>query len=351
MQLLTMTKRRTSDLQDWMPKFKDYLYYPYDRCISRLNFKPDLFRFKLSCEPLSEIKNLNGNSLSWEDCCFQRSQELLKLNKKKYYISYSGGIDSTTAMISLLKNWKPEDLKKIVLFMSHDSILENINFFNSHLKDFPIECALGDASHLLLNDDSVLITGELGDQLFGAEAVGEISKLFGEQAIHYPFTDIAPKLFTQITGSKKTGLSLFERLHPCTAESPIQLNSAFDFFWWINFSQKWQYVKYRFLELETWNPKAIYGKHVLHFYDTLYFQNWSLKNHDLKIKNNWESYKFTAKEYIYNFTKNIDDLNLVKAQSLPKLYNLSRLRLAMDENLKPITSNQELANYARSEAI
>ncbi|PKV53177.1 hypothetical protein ATE84_5313 [Aquimarina sp. MAR_2010_214] len=51
---------------------------------------------------------------------------------------------------------------------------------------------------------------------------------------------------------------------------------------------------------------------VFHFFKSTNFQKWSMSNHNCKIKKEWNSYKYVAKEYIYKFHQ--DDFYLIKKE-------------------------------------
>ena len=93
--------------------------------------------------------------------------------------------------------------------------------------------------------------------------------------------------------------------------APIPLESNFDMFWWINFCVKWQTVYMRLLAhtaernahlLSPSYLKSYYAP----FYNTEAFQLWSMNNPRQRMKNGWRSYKWPAKEVIYEFTKDAD---------------------------------------------
>jgi hypothetical protein len=72
--------------------------------------------------------------------------------------------------------------------------------------------------------------------------------------------------------------------------------------WWWNFALKWDEVKYRMF-MSTIVDKT---PDFMHFTDTDTFQLWSISNPDKKIKDTPESYKFTAKDYIFDYTSDAD---------------------------------------------
>ena len=58
---------------------------------------------------------------------------------------------------------------------------------------------------------------------------------------------------------------------------------------------------------------------MISFYDDVDIQRWSIVNHDLKHKGTWQTYKWPSKEYIYNFTKDVEYRdNKTKYKSLPE---------------------------------
>lgn len=344
--LLALTKRPSFSIASLLNN-PLLAQFPFESGISRLNYKPDLFRFDLKSERINEITSTPKSSLSWEECCAERALSLLKLGKQRYYLSFSGGIDSTTALVAMLKYWPASEIEKIFVVMTETSILENQNFFDKYVSKLNIVHAQAQNASRLLHDDSVFLSGELGDQLFGSDILHEACEYFGEDCLHKDYKQFTPKLIAERGLGAKQGGAIFERISPIVEECPFPIRTMHDFFWWYNFTQKWQYVKFRHMELYDWDLSKRYGSHVLHFFDSIEFQKWSLQNHDLKIRKDWESYKFTAKEFIYEFTKHKPDLNLKKVQSLKRTYMLSRLRVGITAQFKPLYNLDDLKPYVR----
>lgn len=346
--LLAYTQKNNSDLQKLF-KNNRLLQVPFDRCNSRLKYRTELFNFAKASESLAELLADTSRPMSWAECCRQSALDFLALNKQDYYISYSGGIDSTAAVVSLLETWSEEDLKRVTILLSHHSIEENVSFFNKYITRFKIANSLENTSDRLLASDSIFITGELGDQLQGSDIMGFAAELYGNSCLKEDYLQHVPKILSAFLKSEEAGKEIFNRFNPIVEECPFPIRTTHDFFWWYNFTQKWQHVKYRFAESPHWDMRAQYDSHVRHFYDRVYFQRWSLENHDKKMKKTWESYKFSAKEYIYGFTKNPDDLNLKKVQSLKKNYILSSKRIGYTADYKPIKNIEELRTYVRQD--
>jgi len=320
------------------------------RTISRLKTKPDVFYFCKGAESIQELLEMPQQNLSWEECCFQRAEQLLRLKKDRYYISYSGGIDSTAVLVAMQEVWPKADLEKVVVLLSKTSIEENPTFFNRHVSKYPLETSLQNASRLLRKPNTLLVTGEMGDQLFGSVILMLPCQEEGDQILKADFREAVPGIFKglQLHMGQLSESTNYERFYQIVEECPFPIQTTFDFFWWFNFTQKWQFVKYRFLQSSDWDLHLRYGEQILHFYDTIAFQQWSLKNHDLKIQDTWESYKFTNKEFIYKYTKDPEQLTLRKIQSLLKTFTLNEKRMAITSDYREVNSIEELRNYVRS---
>lgn len=344
--LLNFCKARSSDLRDLL-KLDFLLTGPFDRLVSRTKVNLSLFNFVNAAEPLSELTKDDIPRLTFAECCLQRARDLLALNREIYYISWSGGIDSTCLMTAILQTWPAADLKRLRIVLTAGSIAENPSFFAQYISKFPLINGVVSPSTYLVNTDAILLTGELGDQLFGSDIFLPALAIHGDGILSAPYKEILPTVLETWTKKIGTGNQILDYFNPIAAEAPFKIVTAHDFLWWLNFTQKWQHVKFRFIELKTWDLRARYNTSVAHFFDTPYFQRWSLENHDKKIKKTFASYKFTAKEFIFDFTKNSSDLALVKVQSLKTLYTYSEKRIAVDQNYNEISSIEELSQYVR----
>lgn len=328
----------------------ELLYNPFCRTVSRIEYCPDLFQYDLKAEYLPDFFKKKIPSYSWEECCYRRAKELLDLGRSQYYISWSGGIDSTVMIISLLLTWPRDALKKVIIYLSHSSVYENPAVFDLCIAQLPLRSSLVDISSELVGSDALLVTGELGDQMFGSDILGPAAKTYGDQILWKNYKETVPGVIDLWNRKEGTGRAIFEHFHPIVEECPFPIRTTYDFFWWLNFSQKFQHVKYRFVELCSWDLRAKYGKQILHFFDTPYFQRWSLDNHDLKIGKTWESYKLEAKKFIVKFTKNSEDYKQDKIPSLALRNFLVEKRLAVNSAYQAIQTPEELEYYVRKKS-
>jgi hypothetical protein len=76
-----------------------------------------------------------------------------------------------------------------------------------------------------------------------------------------------------------------------------------------------------------------------HFYSTVDFQKWSMLNHDLKIKDDWKSYKWEAKRLIYEFDHNADYRdNKMKVGSLWNLFRQQKGHCALTDDYRYLST-------------
>jgi hypothetical protein len=315
--------------------------FPFYTSVSRLKYKPDSFNCKLYSKPLVDIVSLPNHTLSFADCCDQRAIELLYL-PENIYVMWSGGIDSTTLLVAILKNWPIQELSRVTVLCDNNSIKENRNFFKTVVENFKI---LPSTSHVEKYCKlGYVVTGELGDQIFGGE-LGKCVEAWGESAIHDDWKIIVPKWFDLL--SAKYGAESYDNYKNIANESPFELKTTRDFLWFLNFTQKWQHVQLRTLVSTTWTDPKKYFTKVISFYDTEYFQVWSLHNHDKKIKNTYLSYKYLAKDYVIDYTKDTSFINKPKIVSLISLYFGAEFNWSIDEDWNFLDKEQTMLRVAK----
>lgn len=317
---------------------------PFVRMISRLNYKPEGLKFTLASEPIHEIAGLKSN-WNLRECLEKRAQELVQLPFDKIFISYSGGIDSTAVVISFLKFCSAEQRRKIVILANLESLRENRGFFSTVVENFKVESIFKDFSQRLISENAILVTGEHGDQLFGSDLIATAVRAFGDEAIHRSYKETAITVVKRFVGDEGLAKAFFENVHPIVEECPFPIRSTHDFFWWYNFSLKWQYVKFRYLANAGWSTPDLNFQRVRHFFDTPYFQKWSLSHHDQKIGKEWSTYKYPLKDFIFEFTYDAAYNTKEKVPSLPLTQLFMQFNDGFDANFKPLTQQEILENY------
>lgn len=337
---LSMSGVQTLPLKPIFPRV-----YPYTQMVSRVLIDEiDPFHYTLCVEPISDILKLPSTTKSFGDVAEEHAVALKTLDEP-IYIMYSGGIDSSSAVISLMRTWSAEELKRVTILASHHSANEFPELWNVIVDKFKgrIQPSFRHIEHYC--EKGYVITGEHGDQLFGSDVIRTIHKMFGDEGIHKPWQDIMPAVYTKSFGPDIVD-GFIARYEATLNACPFPLKSSFDWIWWFNFTNKWQHVKYRFLANSPWRAPKENFKKIKHFYDTPAWQRWSFDNHDKKIGALYQSYKLAAKEYIVRSTGFSDYLRKPKVGSLYQIWRSTEFYEAIDTSLNYLTREQAV-EYVR----
>ncbi|NBV77477.1 hypothetical protein EBR66_04915 [bacterium] len=302
-----------------------------------------LIKTPIAMHSVFPMPQLRAQPKSFEDICNERARQLLDLthnSNRNLYVFWSGGIDSTLVLVSLLKQATSEEKKKIIVLMTENSIEEYPLFFEKHIIGTLQVSATTMFPHIL-GTDNIIVGGEGNDQLFGSDVMAKLILSYTESFIHAPYQ--REKFFTYfdsiLSEPKVTNFYLdqFERL---AAHAPMPIKSNLDFVWWINFSCKWQSVFMRMLTFTT--PRYlnnitkdyVHGPYQ-HFFFTDDFQLWSMNNLDKRIRETWNTYKWVCKDIIYEYTKDAEyRKNKLKKGSLSSLLTLRSPYNFMDDEYR-----------------
>jgi hypothetical protein len=246
---------------------------------------------------------------TYAELCAKRADDLLRMAATldvPIYVAWSGGVDSTCLLISLLENGNERE--RIIVLGDENSIREYPLFYQKVIRE---RLKTAHASHFgdILGTPSLFVSGECNDQLFGSDIIGEAISYFGIKAVLGRMQrELLTSLFElKLNGDRDTAL-FFSGLYGRFRETaPIALKTNFDLLWWINFAVKWQTVQMRALIFAKKSLTPDYIKAFYHpFYNTHDFQLWSMNNPDQRIKDSWASYKWPAKEIIFGYTKDAE---------------------------------------------
>ena len=312
-----------------LPGIKKFSYYfrMYNPGVVPVD-RTNTIRLPVHVKSLYPLPTFRPINKTFEEICNERAVELLKHADalgEQLYTFWSGGIDSTLLLVSLLKNATPAQKENIMVLMTEESIAENPNFYRDHIQG-RLRTDSSDSFSYLLGTRHILLDGEHNDQLFGSDIVASVMQKYGDEVIHTPyrrelFVDFFGGLIDD-TAIASFYVDLFEKLF---AAAPIPITTVYDGFWWINFALKWQTVNLRKLPFVAprnaarVTPEYVATRH-LHFYSTDDFQLWSMNNPDKKIKDSWKTYKWPCKDIIYDYTKDAEYRdNKIKRGSLYSL--------------------------------
>ena len=308
-------------------------------------------------------------STNIHDLVNQTACELIK--QGSISVQWSGGVDSTTVLLSLIAN--RIDKNDLVVLLDQNSIVEYPKLYLWLQKQRYNLQIVKDWRHSLAICKTDMITnGWCADQLFGSiffhEAPDQYDKTVDQllqtcrlyQHMKLPKTDreYAVDVFKQM------GKDLFN----------VDINIAAELGWMINFCLKWTWVS-SFNELYLANTDNQFKTKV--FYDTSQFQSWAVNNFLQIHQNNIygsESvyYKQPLKQYCYKVFK--DDNFLYNKTKKPswnaaltdrlgkslettetvtikttKGYDIYELPISGDYNQLSQQRNELLSNYLKND--
>lgn len=254
------------------------------------------------------IPTLDLPVASFEDCVMARAAELAE--HPRVTLFYSGGLDSTCVLLALLEAIDGRTRLKIAT--TPDAQRENPKLWNEVILKLPIELA----STALQNRDrdTVYVTAELADQLFGSDRALSDFEVVSKQ----PIGDLPAFVRSKVASTADRFIT--ERLYEVAKHSPVELRTVLDLLWWVNFTGKWQAVALR--------ADAFAGSQqrpLVPFFNTYQFQRlamsdqldrWSNEPSLLTYKQ--DERKFIAKRF------NWPELN--QKQKVGSLYNVVRHR-------------------------
>lgn len=264
--------------------------------------------------PCPEI-NLNF-SKTFEEITDQRSKELLDLcrnNNRRLGIYYSGGIDSTVALASLIKNWPAADYQNIEVFLNQVSVVENYYFFKEQIleNNIPYTFIYGNVTNGLNLNNYVLTDGEPADKLWFVNIGLTYFKNHGKDCLKYKWKDRSNQLigFVSLYVGDEYANLYWNKISEALEEFP-HVQTVGDWFSWINynyhtvghiFSTKWALRTNK--DKESWDN---FQQYYQPWFITTDYQQWAWGTSKLE-KNNFSSiteYKKEAKNYIFDVDRN-----------------------------------------------
>ena len=237
------------------------------------------------------------------DLMDRRAAELLE-QPGEIRLFWSGGIDSTAALVALLRNAARGARERITVWMNDASIGEYPLFFRKfiepedglRIRNFGSvppanvylsrsQAAIAEAAGEAEFDGGIVVTGECGDQLHGSSAI------FGNELLDAPAERVL-----DAPGVRRWR----EVVEAFNARAPYRLATAPDVLWWWNFAVKWADVCHRSLLFCRSAGQIAAARH---FFRRRYFQQWAMSKPELRRLSRPEDYKMELKRYIEEFTK------------------------------------------------
>lgn len=298
------------------------------------------------------VRDLSGFNKTYAEVAIERAQDLVAQARRvdrPLLLLYSGGIDSTAMVISFIMALGA-DTRDITIAMNATSLRENPKFYKDHIRGrFQL---LGSETALDLLDGSYLVVGgEFNDQIFGSDVYRQIINWAGMRMLYEPASERNVTAFFEHLGMTPHQAWVWYSLIRDQAQQAnlVDLPLIKDFFWWINFSLKWQSVYFRMIA-RAQEPSEIDQEFLDRYYRQFYqaddFQRWSMLNPHKKIGQDWPSYKLEAKKFIYDFTRDRDyHDNKTKFGSLSGVFRQRRVPDAIDEDFQHVSLDHPATFY------
>lgn len=310
--------------------------YPYCSMVNRvIKQKIDPFIVETPVETIHDILKHPYKNQTFEELCISRA-EWMRTQPQKKFIMWSGGIDSTLVVISFLKTHSKQELENVNICASSESLEEFPEFWNDIVKIFKGRIH---SSHYHVENylkQGMVVTGEFSDQCLGSDVINQIAHWYGEEKIFEPYEPVMKIFYERIGGPN----DLIETYKPTLKYSLYPIKTAYDWCWWFNFTNKWNMVKYRLLQVQGWKDQKNTYKNMCHFFDTFDFQIWSMNNPDKKVLNTLESYKFHLKDLIIDYTGYENYRRKPKIGSLGRLWSVKGINEGIDTDFNFLTREQ-----------
>jgi len=230
---------------------------------------------------------------------------------KKVYLMWSGGIDSTAVAVSVLKYIKPAQYSNLHLVLSDFSQRENPIFYHKFLRQFKqIDISTFDPANIDMNN-SIVLDGEGGDQIFGSSAANRIFSQFPEK-IMLPWRKNLDFLRNCWHNPEvpEFWYHLLDLMQESIDQSTAPVETLYDFFWWLNFNFKLDSTLFRHTvrlsDNVSDNDFKYFAQTVMRrFYASEKIQQWSMgASASDKINTAKKTVKWAGRKYIYEFDKN-----------------------------------------------
>lgn len=302
--------------------------------------------FNTSLLPNLRLPNFVETDLSYADCCDKRAKELLELDKP-LNIMYSGGIDSTTVLSSLLNNSTKKEQKRMTILLSDASIRNNQEFYDNIISgNLSVKPSIFFEEYLGRKDE-LFIIAENNDELFGTNLVSsfvhrfDMDILFEEPSLSNLFKLIEKRHVLTSEEDMADIRKCIDLMFLLTSKSPVELDTVYKFFWWLNFCLMWNVSYTRILGFS--KQRIIPEENYFSFFSTDYFQLWSMNNVDSLIGEQWRTAKQHAKDYINEYHKNEKyRIDALVGNNLSNICYNKPTHFAIDNNFNTVEINSKL---------
>jgi hypothetical protein len=255
--------------------------------------------FKTAILPEHKLNFFQPKDVDLEQVLYTRAEEIISFNKK-IFLAWSGGIDSTLCLLSLISAGVKKD--QLVIAMNNDGIRENPFFYKKFiLPNFKLISSEKFSQLLKYNSmDGIFINGDPADALLGIDFAVSIYKKFGSEFLSLPCSrKNITEYFRSMKMNEQASNCWFDFFISSKDRSSRALETVYDFSWWCTFNHRWQTANEKI--------RTRYEKDVnyIKFFNTDEFVYWASTYPLTEIKK-YSDFKKPFKEIIFKFDSNLE---------------------------------------------
>ena len=258
---------------------------------------------------------------TFDEAVLLTAQDLWKrADNRRLGIFWSGGIDSTAAIVALARtkqDWK----KQLVVYTSPHAVEQEYPwFYHNILRDVEVvlkpyqKLTSSDYLKEIFQSNMMFTDGNCGDQCWNSFLLDTIPTSMWDQPWNKFFdTDT---FRTTVVSQQRDIVAAY--IAQQRSIFPVDINTVQDLYYMLSFSHKWDEVRYR-TPLKSQCSSLILNMESFFqsFFDSFHLQRWSLTNVEDRNIVAWDQHKQSAKNFIYKFTKDPTYLNKLKIASGP----------------------------------
>lgn len=222
---------------------------------------------------------------SFGEVCLDTANKISAMTDRPIAVSWSGGIDSTAALVALLQIL-PAD--RLTVVCTKNSIEEFPSFYDHKIRD---RLRVVDPGFYARHyQDFFAVSGDGGDAVWGV--IDDSFWLTHSTGLHDPWQDCIDKNI----------MSDIDFIEEFCSWSGTDITTWLDLRVWFYICCKWQDKCMRPYYLR----RGLTPRDTIAFYDTDTFQHWTMSNRDKIIGDTWQDYKVPAKQFIYEYHGDMD---------------------------------------------
>ena len=280
------------------------------------------------------------NNFTLDEICYNTANSFKDV-PNKIYILWSGGIDSTILIISMLK--ANIDKEKIVVACNPDSLKENYNFYrNFILPNFRVIASEKLMQHARISDfkDEIILNGDPADVLYGIDLSLSLVDKYGIDFLkNLCSRDIITDYFVLQGMELRSANCWYDFFMASAIYSPREIRTIADLSWWMSFNHRWQSANEK-LKLRISNDS-----NQRTFFGTAEFQNWACYRNNSSVET-LKDFKSEMKKIIYEYTGDRDYFdNKIKLHSNSHAFGSNSYSAILDNNQKLMSSEFNIYNF------